>query len=535
MMSDHNAIYAKFFTLILLFNACSTSCRQGETVIGVTSNETDCTIYGRYDSDIFSSKCLSMKRGLPVTDQAPKESAQWFQTFLNQQQITFIDIFTSKDGATVGIGTLNDRFGTTIKCFQFDGDKKVTINTCETFGLSTPIKENLTGVEKIHDLDYTIFSYRIQNDNDHFIIVDERTKISEKSIIKDDIPTPFNAITYLGLSRRGNHMIGALTPTDVTVVYELTGMTLTNVIDKRLSHSFLGCNRICLEGDVDSMYKLTGDAIYFTRMTSLDKIINFGKETTYIETVASAVEYDCDTAFVIWTNDQTPIVFYVRETADEVVSVYPKKRFTKSQFFSHIPKNEKIFASIQYSKYDYYFFVGDQIFEYKYRNSNSNSTSLEYIISYPIKYRFARLWKKFDAAFKDGKYVYFFNQDYNVRYEWKEKDVMIPIYEGPRLNQKTFWQCRPNVLNNLIMDSFQLNGLESYFDAIVKRYRYIPLEEKDDDTAMTTASKVAPPTVRSQPRVASKSTPKWLLPVIICCVIVAIALVIALFVICIYI
>lgn len=519
---------------ILLYNACPTlsKCTAGR-ILGVTSDGTGCDVYGKsYNNSAFWNKCIRIKDGVPSIDgKSETAHAQRLTSFIERENITFIDFFTAErpDGGvtkqkiTVGMGYQKEA----PSCFIFDQElNDYKIFFCDKFGVSNPLKgHKIDCVEKIFSpdgsADYIIYCYQPLS-NGALFVVNQKTN---ESIEFSQPKVTFNAITYLGPSRRGLPLIGGVTKNEITIIYEFENGRLDTIVDYRLSDHLNGCpQKMCLEGDIDSIYSLSIEsnnesAIYFTRKNHLYKLEEKNEKIDFIiKIIGTRNEHACDTAFVLWNESLEPKVFYVID--DKIIS-QRIANYSRDQFFPQIGKDDKIFASFHIKNegaknaaINYYMFSGGKIYEYAHKGN----LTLEFIKSFPIEGKFDRLWKTFDAAFMYKNYVYFFNQDYNVRYEWKVDGLLTPDGD-PQLNQKTWWTCNhPELYEKLLYKPFGLNDLDDYYENIVRKYRYIPLRTESS--------------LKNQTSKKSKSNFNWPILIISLLVVMIVVVVMALFSIC---
>ena len=426
----------------------------------------------------------------------------------------FVDLFTYYNGTnnnniTVGMGYINDR----LICFEPSEDGNYKMSFCQNLGITGPNKKiykKLTGVEKIksQDYDYTIFSYQ-DGDHDNLLLIDENTKL--KTVHETE--WKFLAIANLGLGRDGRVIIDAITDKGISIMYAVdlakskgNVEVRLEIVDKRLSDHYNGCpSKMCLEGGIDSMLNT-----YFEDEINT-KLFLIKKNHAYILTPKNNNQsnYNTLTTFGEYV--------YYKECPGSIFLIFPPVKSddpnAKRKYQEACLDNWNWFASIQINLTHYYFFKNDE-------KSISPSEALDYIngtgfelfhfIDTLAKYRFYRLWKRFDAAYKDpnDKYVYFFNQDYNVRYEWKDTGLMTPV-EEPRLNQKTFWNCEnTDLYNGLLSHAFGYKTLDEYYENVPRKLRYVPLENDYDIPKETL-----------EPDQTSNKTPKkpfdWLIVIIV--------------------
>lgn len=529
-----------FNFISFLYNACPilSKCTAGR-ILGVTSDGISCDVYGTsYNNSAFWNKCIRIKDGVPSIDgKSDTAHVQKLISFIEREKITFIDFFTTEtpDGGvrkqkiTVGMGYREE----TPSCFIFDqksNDYKIFF--CEKFGVSNPpYGQKIDCVEKISSTDgsadYTIYCYRLLASGVLFV-VNHKTN---DSIEFSQSNFTFNAVTYLGPSRRGLPLIGGVTNNEISIIYEFENGRLDTIVDYRLSDYLNGCpQKMCLEGGIDSIYSLSIEsnnksAIYFTRKNHLYKLEDKNEKIDFIiKIIATRNEHACDTAFVLWNESLQPKVFYV---IDDKIFDQRIANYSRNQFFPQIAKDDKIFASFHYKNegakktdaknlaINYYMFSGGKIYEYAHKEN----LIFEFIQSIPMEGKFDRLWKTFDAAFMYENYVYFFNQDYNVRYEWKVEGLLTP--DGDlQLNQKTWWTCNhPELYEKLLYKSFGLNNLDDYYENIVRKYRYIPLRIESSSPNNKKTSK-------------SKNSLDWPILIISLLVVMIVVMVMALFFIC---
>lgn len=516
-----------FFIVTYSDLALGGSCFAGR-FISITTNGKTCDTFGitANEKQVWN-KCIKIKDGVPMVDVNPDFNQ------VNKLKTTFgvLDSFTYNN-QTIGCGQVG-RNGKELKCLSPLKSNDSQIVNCSPFmALKRP--PLIVCVDKIDGTNYTIVSYVKTNTSCVLALIEESSgKISP--LLTDTCE--HETIFYLGVSKNGLHTFGLAKSNFTYIIYELdAAMEKITIIDIRLSDHLFGCSqKMCLEGDIDSIYDIAyGDSndskIYFARKTTLYKLNKMNEQIEdIVDTVGNMNEYAADTAFVTY-----PMMNGSRKPQVNFVSNGISYHIEDNKVISRYKIQLNVFAILQIDIKNYYFFVDDEIFEYELIDGiNGGRYKLELVKKSLTKYRFYRLWKRFDAAYKDrNNIIYFFNKDYNVRYQWKKDGIMTPL-DLPRLNQKTFWTCiQPEIYQPLVSKAFGLKSLNEYYKQIAEKYRYILLENDYDipNAQQPESNKTVANAVTTKTQAGRKplgGTPGWLIGVIAALVIIILIIIIS--------
>ena len=530
-----------------------------------------CTVRGHRIKD-------GVPRTLIVTTeqwQEPYEKARRLKPFLQKENLKLIDFFTIERGrmdfdrqsimttpelvATVTPGRRLNHIWMNYNTEQYNYQLELDLmNFPPQFdGKDGTRGDHFTGVERIGK--YAFFSYN-QSKVEHriFVLKDSVPHVipSERDVTNYSLPaTNVEALIYLGKNIRGVELLGVVdqvTNSQIMKIYELSPeMVPTKIYDLRPIHAFIGCPQdMCLEGGIDSIYSLprTADdpSIFITRGQFLFRIEKMGgKIKPHRAATRFENEYDADASFATFDSDTNNVFhFHVMDYEKNTIRVLNyhaengyakdgiKNDFTLDKdylFQNFVPKEDKIFASIQINIFNQslarlILFAGHKMYEFKFTGNRTNPV-FSPIKSHLISERFDNIWTSFDATYKDPyqNYIYVFNRDYHVKYEWKEDGIMTPM-AGPVLNQGTMWECDYKQLaDEYKMFNKSYTNIEQYYEDIVRPHRFQSLPKPVTIVLPTTTT----PEVTLKKKTTFK-TSVWFYVIIALLIVIVILIIIAL-------
>ena len=359
-----------------------------------------------------------------------------------------------------------------------------------------------TGVTRIKN--YALFSM-VEGQKSEIVIIEDMTNLRPRvdvvelnETINQLFADNVQAISYLGKNRHGIELLGVVDQvTDSQIVRVMAmskNMTPERLYDLRPIHAFIGCPQdMCLEGGIDSIYSLSKSAddrtIFVTRGEFLCAIDRMGgrmkpvRRGTLFEN-----EYDAEASFAVYDLDtkahfhfhvmdyknQVVVISYNSEDGHAKNGIDKKRTLDRNVLFGNaIPKDVKLFASLHINQYNHsneklILFAGNEMYEFKYVGVREKF-EFKFVKSDSIKKFFDNIWPSFDTTYKDPNdgYIYVFNRDFHVKYEWKEHEIMTPMSD-PVLNQGTIWECDESKLgDNYKMFDYEYQNREEYFEDIV--------------------------------------------------------------------
>ena len=175
-------------------------------------------------------------------------------------------------------------------------------------------------------------------------------------------------------------------------------------------------------------------------------------------------------------------ITYNNDNDDTSGGILGIDEYVKDDLFGTvIPEKAEIFAILHINQYNHYneqliLFAGDRMYTFNY-TFIPTGIHMELIKNTTISDVFDNIWKTFDSAFFDPitNYIYIFNRDYHVKYEWEEDEIMTPM-SNPVLNQGTIWTCDENKLvDKYKMFDRTFDTFDKYSTEIIMKYRYEPL------------------------------------------------------------